>query len=556
MRNKSKVIRFLSILMILLTLVSPITVSADENTADRTEVLLGGILAYKLKEANADNIQEWIDGALTEGAGASSEFYIIALRQSGEAYDFSHYRDALSAAIASKGDSKDASSMLKLALAYLAVGGDSAAITALLDKYAGELGIMSWVFALHLLNNGIESTKYTADDVIDSLLDMRLSDGGWALTGQYSDVDITSMTIQALAPSYDRREDVKNAVDEAVAHLSSMQLTNGSFQSYGTPNPESSAQVIVALSSLGIDALADTRFIKDGDILDGMLQFKLEDGSFKHLLDGGSNAMATQQAFYAMIAYRYQKPFYIFDTPIAPIAPTAPDTEAQTEYILPETDAVTENIDSNDSETQAGNITPSDKKSSALKPIICAVIAGGALILCIIFFVLNKRNPKNFIIILLSAAVLILLVSSLDISLPEEYYGEIEKKENIIGSVTISISCKRLVELGESSEHIPADGMLVDTCEFNLAEGESAYDITVEAARKFGIQIDAETANDYEMAYVRGIGYLYELDFGSLSGWIYHVNGEAPSVSCGEYMLKDGDVIEWHYSTDLGNDLK
>ena len=188
--------------------------------------------------------------------------------------------------------------------------------------------------------------------------------------------------------------------------------------------------------------------------------------------------------------------------------------------------------------------------------IISTAVYGGALILCTIFFVLNKRNPKNFIIILLSAAVLILLVSSLDISLPEEYYGEIEKKENIIGSVTISISCKRLVELGESSEHIPADGMLVDTCEFDLAEGESAYDITVEAARKFGIQIDAETANDYEMAYVRGIGYLYELDFGSLSGWIYHVNGEAPSVSCGEYMLKDGDVIEWHYSTDLGNDLK
>ena len=57
------------------------------------------------------------------------------------------------------------------------------------------------------------------------------------------------------------------------------------------------------------------------------------------------------------------------------------------------------------------------------------------------------------------------------------------------------------------------------------------------------------------MAYVSGIGNLYEFDFGGLSGWVYSVNGRMPSVSCGEYVLSDGDKIEWMYTCDLGNDV-
>ena len=61
---------------------------------------------------------------------------------------------------------------------------------------------------------------------------------------------------------------------------------------------------------------------------------------------------------------------------------------------------------------------------------------------------------------------------------------------------------------------------------------------------------------DGEMVYISGINYLYEFDFGDLSGWVYHVNGVSPSVGCGEYKLSDGDRIEWLYTCNLGNDLK
>ena len=59
----------------------------------------------------------------------------------------------------------------------------------------------------------------------------------------------------------------------------------------------------------------------------------------------------------------------------------------------------------------------------------------------------------------------------------------------------------------------------------------------------------------YNSAYIEGIGNLYERDVGDLSGWMYSVNGWFPNYGCGRYALKDGDVVEWVYTCDLGADV-
>ena len=61
--------------------------------------------------------------------------------------------------------------------------------------------------------------------------------------------------------------------------------------------------------------------------------------------------------------------------------------------------------------------------------------------------------------------------------------------------------------------------------------------------------------NSYGSVYIRGINYLYEFSCGPLSGWMYKVNGEYPNYGCSKYKLKDGDVIEWVYTCDLGQDV-
>ena len=49
-------------------------------------------------------------------------------------------------------------------------------------------------------------------------------------------------------------------------------------------------------------------------------------------------------------------------------------------------------------------------------------------------------------------------------------------------------------------------------------------------------------------SYVTGIGGLSEKDYGSKSGWMYFVNGEAPNKACGKYILQDGDGLVWSYT--------
>ena len=59
-----------------------------------------------------------------------------------------------------------------------------------------------------------------------------------------------------------------------------------------------------------------------------------------------------------------------------------------------------------------------------------------------------------------------------------------------------------------------------------------------------------------ELAYISGINYLYEFDYGDLSGWIFKVNGVESSVGCSSFVLSDGDVIEWCYTLNYGKDIE
>lgn len=131
-----------------------------------------------------------------------------------------------------------------------------------------------------------------------------LMQGGWALSGNTADADVTAMAIQALAPYYRSNVEVTDAVDRALVVLSNLQNSDGSFSSYGVANAESTSQVIVALTSLGINPAEDNRFIKNGNtVIDGLMQFAVDGGGFMHVYGGQRDGMATEQAFYALTAY-------------------------------------------------------------------------------------------------------------------------------------------------------------------------------------------------------------------------------------------------------------
>lgn len=144
----------------------------------------------------------------------------------------------------------------------------------------------------------------TREKLIQVILDAQLNDGGWNLSAENADPDMTAMAIQALAPYYKTNETVKAAVDKALEALSALQRSDGGFGSWDTVNSESCAQVIVALTALGIDPTADSRFVKNGHtVLDALAGFYVTGGGFRHTAGGERNDMATEQGYYALAAY-------------------------------------------------------------------------------------------------------------------------------------------------------------------------------------------------------------------------------------------------------------
>ena len=177
-------------------------------------------------------------------------------------------------------------------------------------KYQGNNGPIWALLALNSGNYPVPSGGTTTRQaLIDEILSVQTSDGGWAISGDRADSDMTGMALTALAPYYKKDPTVKQAIDKAIARLSEMQDDDGGFSTtYGDgkyiATSESTAQVLTALSALGIDADTDSRFIKNGgSVVDALLRYYVNGGGFKHVMDGEIDGMGTEQAYYALTAY-------------------------------------------------------------------------------------------------------------------------------------------------------------------------------------------------------------------------------------------------------------
>ena len=177
-------------------------------------------------------------------------------------------------------------------------------------KYQGNNGPIWALLALDSGNYPVPSGgTVTRQALIDEILRVQTSDGGWTVSGDKADSDMTGMALTALAPYYTKDLKVQEAIDKAIARLSEMQDEDGGYStSYdGTTKiatSESISQVVTALSALGINADTDPRFVKNGNsVIDALLRYYVNGGGFKHIMDGELDGMATEQAYYALTAY-------------------------------------------------------------------------------------------------------------------------------------------------------------------------------------------------------------------------------------------------------------
>lgn len=303
--------------------------AADKKLVTNYQTLLDAEAAYAKLVAElgkkADSIYKTTGDYLaklgTPGVGSiGGEWMALGLARSGRTVPEGYYDAVVKYVkdnIDSNGrlDKNKATENARIILALTAIGKDVTNVDghdllAGLNEmsYLSKQGINGAIFTLIALDshNYTPAGDVTRDKLVQAILDAQISgDGGWSLDGKNADVDMTAMAIQALAAYYKSNSSAKKAVDKGLSWLSSVQQNDGGFTSWGAANSESCAQVIVALTALGINPAKDSRFIKNGaSVLDALCSFAVDGGGFKHLAtETSANGMATEQGFYALVAY-------------------------------------------------------------------------------------------------------------------------------------------------------------------------------------------------------------------------------------------------------------
>ena len=106
---------------------------------------------------------------------------------------------------------------------------------------------------------------------------------------------------------------------------------------------------------------------------------------------------------------------------------------------------------------------------------------------------------------------------------------------------TANSTASSTVTVSVSVSSSAADGRVSGSAHPTFKKGATAYD----ALCATGLSVSTKSSQ-YGI-YVSAIGGLAEFEYGGKSGWMYSVNGSAPNVSCGKYVLKDGDSVSWYY---------
>lgn len=160
----------------------------------------------------------------------------------------------------------------------------------------------------------------------------------------------------------------------------------------------------------------------------------------------------------------------------------------------------------------------------------------------------------------IKGAIIAIIICAIALVISFYYPEHTVKNEQDALSCTLAVKCNTLLEnldilAPEKIELVPESGLILPEIEVKFSEGETAFDVLERELKKRNIHFEFETATMYNSIYIEGIGNIYGLDAGSLSGWLYHVNGKEPSVGCSQYKLKSGDKIEFLYTCDMGSDL-
>ena len=503
---------------------------------------------------------------------------------------YSSYVDNLAATLKSGGTLEKPTDYARAVLALTSVGLDASGfeangttydLTAALKAKTGSTynaavpGTTSAAFALIALDSKpyASADTDTRDGLITYLLSRQKAEynGAWDINDENTgaNLDATAMALTALVP-YKDRADVAAAIEKGIAYLANAQSSiNGGYGS-----PEADAQVITALSALGIDCRTDSRFVKSGNNpVTSMLRYQLASGGFKHeLSDSSENQMSTEQAAYALVAY------WRFDTSrnrlydmsdAQSMLPDASDAQAVIDMI----DALgtvkncrrSTYLDLKAIESAYSKLSPEQQKLvtnydeyqaqlSRFNTLLKSYIDDKIDKLGDYYLSLDEDRFTKDQWRKITAAYRDGQKNIRAAEYAEEadaaYNEAIDLIDKYVSSNTIEVSFRLIGDFVHGGTGHDTYVTWIETTEYELPADSTVYDLFIEAISDAGLSQRGASGgyvSEIKAPSVLGGYWLGEFDNGSGSGWMYTVNGKHPDVGLGDYDLGEGDSVIWHY---------
>lgn len=265
-----------------------------------------------------------------EARGSIGEWSALAMSRSGypasEAMRTAAYKDLAQEILRVNGNYGSNSGQApwtdaeRQAIGILSLGGDPTNISGfnLIKLMAQEdlTGtINNQIFGLIVLSAKDYQIKAQNEQItrlLNALVGAQLNDGGWALYGNDGDIDVTGMTLGALAPYRDQKA-VATAIEQGIAFLQKNLTGDADFYvdrwySEG-PNANSQAQAILGLAACGEDLTSKTYTKENGqNPVTRLLEFQTENGGFKWMFsDETDDPRATDQAAHGLSQFLFQQ---------------------------------------------------------------------------------------------------------------------------------------------------------------------------------------------------------------------------------------------------------
>ncbi len=138
-------------------------------------------------------------------------------------------------------------------------------------------------------------------------------------------------------------------------------------------------------------------------------------------------------------------------------------------------------------------------------------------------------------------------------------------ESEIAGYVKVSFEDKgKRVKDEDNVKYPKALGTIISSKKVPFKKGDTVADVTLRLldALDFTYEHGGNTKNDFYLASIgsftlKGIEYdsFGEFDAGTGSGWMITLNKEFIEYGASEYRVKNGDVIRWQYTCQLGEDI-